>query len=264
MGTLYVIEMPPLERQDITLRARRILEQVSVVVALPQNVQTARSRLCGCGIQSKPVEPYDQETVLAGLQAGDVALLAHTSSEIDALVQSLVKRDIPIVPIPGAVDQVTALIMSGFPTERFTFLGSLPTSRPELIAVWQSIAGEPHTVVCNALVKDLSEVFDTLRTVLGGRRVVLYQAGLIWRGNTSQAPTELEKTTNPVILVIESAGKQIEVWSEEKVRTEIKANLKRGASARDIAHEIAVHSGWKKRQIYAMATKIKAGSHPDH
>ncbi|MBN1582522.1 MAG: hypothetical protein JXA89_17570 [Anaerolineae bacterium] len=264
MNTLYLVEMPPLAGQDMPLRARRILDQVSMVVSLPQDVQTAQSRLDGYGIPFKSVEPYNQESILAALQTGDIALLAHTSGKIEALVQSLIEHDIPIVPIPGPVDPITALIVSGLPAERFTFLGSVPTSRSELIAAWQSIKNEPYTIVCDALIENQKEIFDTLQTVLGKRRITLYQAGLIWRGNTSQSPTGLGEMTNTITLVIEGAVQQAEVWSEEKVRRAIKIKLAKGASPREIAHEIATRSGWKKRQIYALVTTSKAGSRPEN
>ena len=264
MGTLYIVEMPPLDRRDLTLRARRILEQVPVVVTLPQDVQVAQNRLFGCGIQHKSVEFYDRETILAHLKTGDVALLARISSRIDQPMQSLLEHDIPMIPIPGPVDPITALVASGFSAERFVFLGSLPASPSELVVVWQSIENDPHTVVCDTLAQNLGVAFDTLVSVLGQRRMAVYHEESIWRGDTSQLPPEPAGTSGQVILAIQGAVKHVEVWSEAKIRAEIEANLQRGASLREFVAELATRSGWQKRQIYALATAIKAGSPPEH
>jgi 16S rRNA C1402 (ribose-2'-O) methylase RsmI len=263
VGTLYVVEMLPLESHSITLRARRILEQASMIVALPRDIHTARNRLKGCGLEAESITPYDPETVLAVLQAGDVVLLADTSSGLDALDQLLVDRSISVVPIPGAVDLVTALTLSGLATDRFTYLGPLPTSLPDLIAVWQDVATESSTLVCRTQGTDLNEPLDTLTAVLGQRRIALFQAGAIWRGSTNHLPRTPVTASEPVILIVEGADKQTEIWPEDRVRTEIRAHLERGTSPRDIAATIAVRAGWKKRQVYALTTEIKNRSHLD-
>lgn len=264
MGTLYVVEMPPWRCQDMTLRARRILEGALVIVTLPQDIQVAQSRLVECDVQLKSVEPYDQEAVLAALKTGDVALLGHVASRIDRLIRPLFEHNIPIVPVPGPVDQITALVLSGFSAERFVLLGSLPASPAELVAVWQSIQYEPLTIVCDTSAQHLGMAFDTLRSVLGQRRIVVCREESVWRGDTSELPPEPEGTGCQVVLVIQGALKQVEVWSEERIRTEIETNLQRGASPREFAAEIATRSGWRKRQVYALAMAIKAESHPDH
>jgi len=54
---------------------------------------------------------------------------------------------VPVTVLPGASAVDTALVASGFPAERYQFLGFLPRGRAALASLWEELAGWPHPVV---------------------------------------------------------------------------------------------------------------------
>jgi len=91
--------------------------------------------------------------VLPLLQAGQrVALVTDAgmpgiSDPGARLVASALARAVPVTVLPGATAVETALVASGFPAERYQFLGFLPRGAGALSSLWEELAGWPHPVV---------------------------------------------------------------------------------------------------------------------
>ncbi len=129
MGTLYVIGASLATPEDATLRALRILRQVSLAVA--EEPGRARQFLARFDLHPRliPVSGSGEilGQVLAALETGDVALLQEEgfAEPAGALIQAAVEGGFPVVPIPGPISPLTALVVSGLPADSFIFLGSL-------------------------------------------------------------------------------------------------------------------------------------------
>ena len=155
--TLYMASPPIGTLADITLRALRILGSVDIVAA--EDTRHTRKLLTHHGI-TRPLMSYHDHNeatqaprILHLLQEGkSLALVtdAGTPGIADPayyLLQTLILHGIPIVPIPGPAAVITALAVSGLPTERFVFEGFLPVKsgrRQQRLGV---LAAETRTVV---------------------------------------------------------------------------------------------------------------------
>ena len=139
-GILYVIATPIGNLEDITLRAIKILQEVDL--CLSEDTRKTKILLARYKIEvpllslHQYTKPEKIERIIAQLEEGKkMALLSEAgtpgiSDPGNQFIEAVVKRGlIRIVPIPGPCAAIAALSVSGFPSERFCFLGFLPKKK---------------------------------------------------------------------------------------------------------------------------------------
>jgi 16S rRNA (cytidine1402-2'-O)-methyltransferase len=179
-GTLYVVSTPIGNLEDITLRALRILGSVDFIAA--EDTRHTRKLLTHHGI-SRPLLSYHDHNedvqaprLLALLQEGkSIALVtdAGTPGIADPayhLLQTLLPRAIPIVPIPGPTAALAALAVSGLPTDRFIFEGFLPVKSGRRRQRLEALAEETRTIVLYESPHRLLRLLQELVTHFGAER----------------------------------------------------------------------------------------------
>ncbi|MFA6429922.1 MAG: 16S rRNA (cytidine(1402)-2'-O)-methyltransferase [Patescibacteria group bacterium] len=135
-GTLYVVATPIGNLEDITLRALRVLKEVSAIVC--EDTRVTAKLLARFEIQ-KPlvsVHEHSADAVVQRLvermeQGESIAYVsdAGTPGVNDPggkLVEAVIERKMTVVPIPGASAVTTAISVSGFAMDEFTYLGFVP------------------------------------------------------------------------------------------------------------------------------------------
>jgi 16S rRNA (cytidine1402-2'-O)-methyltransferase len=265
MGTLYVVVVPEGNPDDITLRARRVLDQAALIVAV--DIDRARHLLAHYQIATSLVDAVQADVSLKALRAGDVALL-HTAwspsptSLSWQLIGAAIERGFPVVPIPGPSPVVTALVISGLPADSFVYLGKLPVqppSRRELLAL---VADEGRTLVVLEWLARLAGTLADLHDALGDRSVTVVAAsqqgmGVVWRGAAGEAPAHLSghPSEGPCVLVLSGARQGTIRWEEVRLLAEVQACLARGLGAKEISRQLT-QSGWHRREIYRLATHV--------
>ena len=179
MGTLYVVATPIGNLEDITLRALRVLKEVDLIAA--EDTRKTLKLLSAYDIH-KPMESYHRHSgpgklarLLEVLETRDVALVSEAgmpgiSDPGQDLIAAAIEKGIPVVPVPGPSAPVTALVVSGLPTDRFLYLGFLPRVRADRRRLLQSVAGQPYTIVLFEAPHRLLAALADLEDVLGDRR----------------------------------------------------------------------------------------------
>jgi 16S rRNA (cytidine1402-2'-O)-methyltransferase len=138
-GKLYIIPTPIGNLEDITLRAKRILKEVDLILA--EDTRKTGQLLKLLGVENKMAShhlhnehkslPSIIEKISSGLVVGLVSD-AGTPSISDPgflLVRECIKNDIEVETLPGAVAFIPALVNSGLPNEKFCFEGFLPQKK---------------------------------------------------------------------------------------------------------------------------------------
>lgn len=158
MGTFYIVATPIGNLEDITLRALRILKEVDFIVC--EDTRVTKILLEQYGIKT-PLISFHQHTRLqkldfiAGLlkQGKNLALVSDAgtpgiSDPGNELINRLTQQDphIPIVPIPGPSALTAAASISGFPTEKFLFLG-YPPSRKKRKQFFEEVVRSKYPVI---------------------------------------------------------------------------------------------------------------------
>jgi len=271
VGILYIVGTPIGNLEDVSLRSLRILGEVDLIAA--EDTRRTRKLLTHYEIKT-PLTSYHEhnkltrlDELLSTLRQRDVALVSEAgmpglSDPGYELIQAAIARDIPVVPVPGPSALITALVVSGLPTDSFLYLGFLPRRQKERRQRLASVAGERHTLVAFEAPHRLLASLADLQAVLGDRRIALareltkvYEE--VWRGSISQALAHLEE--NPprgeFTLVIEGAKGELATWDEGQVREALADLLAEGVGRKEAVKAVAELAGWPKREVYKVALR---------
>src|SRR5512136_596539 len=182
-GILYIVSTPIGNREDITLRALRILKEVDLIAA--EDTRRTGLLLKHFGIQA-PLTSYfegnelkKREFILAQLKEGkNVALVsdAGTPGISDPgfrLIQLAIENQLPIVPIPGSSAVITALSVSGLPTDAFFFKGFLPHKSKKRRDLLKQMEEVKETLIFYESPHRISETLSDILEILGDREIVL-------------------------------------------------------------------------------------------
>ena len=136
LGTLYLVATPIGNLEDVTRRAARVLGEVDRVLA--EDTRRTRVLLDHLGVSVRVVAVHEHNEaertgqVLDWLEAGEaLALVSDAGTPLVSdpgarVVRAAADAGHDVIPIPGPSAVLAALIASGLPTDRFTFLGFPP------------------------------------------------------------------------------------------------------------------------------------------
>jgi 16S rRNA (cytidine1402-2'-O)-methyltransferase len=273
MGTLYLVATPLGNLEDITLRALRILREVSLIAT--EDTRTTGQLLKHFDIHRPLVSYYEHnkvtrlERILAALAEGDVALVSEAGTPLFSdpgyeLVQAVIAQGFPVISIPGPSALMAALPASGLPTDRFLFLGFLPRKAGDRQRALQEVQAEKATLVFFEAPHRLRDSLADMVDLLGGERPIAVCRELtklheeIWRGTLAEAQHEWQQREprGEFTLVIGGASPRPE-WDQAQVIAGLTRAMVAGVSVKDAVRQLTDQSGWGKRQVYALAQKIK-------
>jgi len=182
-GILYVVSTPIGNRDDITLRALRILKEADLIAA--EDTRTTGRFLKGHGITGQFVSYHEHNesqrtpTLLKKLSSGlSIALVtnAGTPSVSDPgyrLITQAVERGVRVVPIPGVSAATAALSVSGLPTDAFVFVGFLARKRAKRLTQLKDLVNDPRTLIFYESPRRVRKLTQDILSVMGDRYSVL-------------------------------------------------------------------------------------------
>jgi len=182
-GTLYIVSTPIGNMEDITLRALRILKEVDLIAA--EDTRRTGLLLKHFGIQASLTSYFEgnelrkREFILAKLKEGEkVALVsdAGTPGVSDPgfrLIPLAIENQLPIIPVPGSSAVITALSVSGLPTDAFLFKGFLPHKAKKRKDLLKELEHARETLVFYESPHRISETLRDILEILGDRETVL-------------------------------------------------------------------------------------------
>jgi len=275
MGTLYLVATPIGNLEDMSPRAVRVLREASLIAA--EDTRHTGTLLKHFGIET-PLTSYFEHNkvnkldfILNKLSSGDVALVsdAGTPAVNDPgyeLVKAALDANHDVRPVPGPSAPITALTVSGLPTDSFLYLGYLPHKTSERHKRLEEVESQPYTLVFlespYRIVESLADIFS----ILGDRKICVAREMTkmfeeYWRGNVSEAIQyfKSQPARGEFTLVVD--GRQMdgnEKWTEEQLKAAIESELKSERSAKEISAELAQQSGWNKKEIYTLISQNKS------
>ena len=138
-GTLYIVSTPIGNLKDITYRAVEILNSVQTIAA--EDTRHTKILLNHYDIETKMISYFEHNRglripqIMNQLESGnDIALVTDAgtpgiSDPAYKLIRSAIQNDIKVESIPGPSAFLSALVVSGLPTDRFLFIGFLPPKK---------------------------------------------------------------------------------------------------------------------------------------
>lgn len=182
-GILYVVSGPIGNLEDITLRALRVLREVSIVAA--EDSSTTQRLLSHYGLRAT-LTTYDHqnhrgkaEILIDRLRKGqDVALVSDCGTPViydpgSWLVRRAVDEGIPVRPIPGPSLPTTALAVAGMSGDAFLFHGLLPRRSKLLQQFFKSMGKDRWTLVFFVAPDQLRSTIRLVGEYLGNRHVLV-------------------------------------------------------------------------------------------
>ncbi len=256
--------------EDITLRALRVLREVSLIAA--EDTRTTRALLTHHGIRKRLLS-YNEHNMrrrtpalLAALDNGDIALVSEAgtpgvSDPGHELVIAALDAGFPVVSIPGPSAVVAALAASGLPMRQFTFLGFLPRRPGERRRALDAVAGETRTLVFFEAPHRLRTTLEDIRSTLGDRRIAVCREMTkafqeVFRGTISEALQHFSEPRGEFTIVVEGATDGPPRVSDEAVRRRLQQIRKEGATARDAVKTVSASTGRRHREVYALWLEV--------
>lgn len=182
-GTLYLVATPIGNLQDITFRALETLRTVDVIACEDTrhtqkllNHFSIRNRLVSYHEHNETERARELGALLAAGKSVAVVSDAGTPAICDPSFRIVEKaREIgaPVVPIPGAVAFVNALVASGLPTDSVFFGGFLPSKKSERMKRLEEVKDIPATLVFYETPHRIEKALADALEVLGNRKAAI-------------------------------------------------------------------------------------------
>ena len=182
-GILYVVSTPIGNLEDLTYRAVRVMSEVDLIAC--EDTRHSRKLLTHYGIKTKTVSYHEHNEsdrapeLLASIKSGlDVALVsdAGTPGISDPgfrVVRMALQEGVRVVPVPGPTALISALVVSGVPSDEFFFGGFLPARSAARRKRLAELSGIQTTMVFYEAPHRVAESLKDARAILGEREAVV-------------------------------------------------------------------------------------------
>lgn len=175
------------------------------------------------------------------------------------LVAAAAEAGLAVTSVPGPSAVITALALSGLPSDRFTFEGFPPRKAGERATALRALAAETRTMVFFESVHRLRECLDGMVVAFGADRPAALCRELtktyeeVRRGTLGELAAGVEGVRGEVTLVIAGAsGAVAGPPSDAALGEAVAALVKSGSTRRDAVDAVAARFGLPRRTVYAV------------
>ena len=173
------------------------------------------------------------------------------------LVRAAVEAKIEVTVIPGPSAVLSALAVSGLPTDRFTFEGFLPRKQGDRRKMFSSLAREPRTMIFFESPHRILESLEDAVLELGADRAATVSRELTKKFEHTERGTlaqlvEWAKGEPKGEMVLVIAGSQVVEVQIEDLVEQVLALLADGAKLKEAVAEIAAAAGASKSDLYQL------------
>ena len=274
-GKLYIVATPIGNKDDITLRAIKVLGEVDLIAA--EDTRETGKLLAYHKIKNNLISYHEHnETrrtpeLINKLEKGlSLALVsdAGTPSVSDPgyrLINEAITENIRIIPVPGVSAATAALSASGLATDSFIFIGFTTKKKEKRKKQLKKLADENKTIIFYESPRRVLSFLDEIIEIMGDRYAVLaremtkrYEEFI--RGLLSEIQNNLKKRSSikgEITLLVAGNDSSARV-SMDAVRADIVKCLKvKGTRLSELARILSKKYDLPKNVIYDEALKIK-------
>ena len=274
MSTLYIVATPIGNLRDITLRALRVLGEVSLIAA--EDTRTTRKLLSHYDIDTPCTSYHDHNrlsklpAILEALSQGDIALVSDAGTPAISdpgaeLAAAADKAGHKVVPVPGPSSLTAALSVAGIETDQFVYLGFLPRRGGPRRKLFESLVGEARSWVAFEAPHRIAETLTDIRDTLGDRQVVVCRELTklheeVFRGTVTDALEHFAEPRGEFTLIVRGADVAHEPDGAliERAREILHEESKRGRRAKDALAAASV-TGLSKNDLYRLWLEMREG-----
>ncbi|MDP2644639.1 MAG: 16S rRNA (cytidine(1402)-2'-O)-methyltransferase [Desulfobacterales bacterium] len=274
-GRLYVVATPIGNREDITLRALRILGSVDCIAA--EDTRKTGRLLAHYQIKKRLVSYHEHNenersiVLLHKLQAGQtIALVSNSGTPLISdpgyrLIQAAIENGIIVTPVPGVSAAITALSVSGLPTDSFVFLGFPVKKKEKRLKQLKALAADPRTMIFYESPKRITSLVQEILSLMGDRYGVLsremtklfetFERGLLSELLLTLKDRPLLKGECTLLIMGYTQDPDADF---ESIQSEIRRQLKQpGESLSALTKRLAEKHHLPRKRIYQAALTIR-------
>lgn len=270
LGTLFLVATPIGNLQDISLRAIETLKTVDLIAC--EDTRHTRKLLTHFGIKQKLVSYHEHneeeraEELAKLLEQGkNIAIVSDAgtpgiSDPSFRIVQKAGEIGAKVIPIPGAVAFVNAVIISGLPTDSVFFGGFLPSKKGERQSRLEEVKQIPATIVFYETPHRLAKSLKDCLEVLGNRKTAVVRELTkmheeVVRGNLEELTERFSEiqTKGEIVLVIEREAAQkskVKNQSSKDLVSRVSELEKEGIDRKNALKKAAKEFGLSKSEAY--------------
>ena len=271
---LYLISTPIGNLDDISIRAVSVLGKVDRVAC--EDTRHTRILLERHNIKTRllPYHEHNAESmrpaIMARLTHGEtIALVSDAGTPLisdpgDKLVRKAIAAGLYVSALPGPCAALMALTLSGLPSDRFMFVGFLPSKHQARKKKLNSLVSLDTTIVFFETARRLSACLQDMLDVFGDRDIAIARELTkiheeTIRGALKEVLLNYANKNNlkgELTIVLAPPPKSNSGFSEEFIDTRI-LQLVENTSARDTVAELSKETGLSKRSLYARLLLLK-------
>ncbi|BGI51306.1 MAG: 16S rRNA (cytidine(1402)-2'-O)-methyltransferase [Buchnera aphidicola (Ceratovacuna japonica)] len=187
-GNIYIVSTPIGNIKDITYRAIQVLKNVKIIAS--ENINHTRKLLNFYKIKSNVIslnknnEKKKSKKIFVELyKKKDVAIVSKAGTPIindpgEIIIKMCYKKNIKIIPIPGACSAISAIVSSGISSKSFCYEGFIPKKCKEKEKMFKRLSLEKRTIILyetsNRIIKSLKymiKFFGDNRTITFSKEI---------------------------------------------------------------------------------------------
>jgi 16S rRNA (cytidine1402-2'-O)-methyltransferase len=270
-GRLVLAATPIGNAEDASPHLRRLLEESDVVAAEDTRRLRALAARLGVTIGGRVVSHHEHNEAarsaeLLEVVAGGGTVVVVTDAGMPAVsdpgfrvVTAAVEAGLPVTAAPGPSAVLTALALSGLPTDRFCFEGFPPRRPGERARALAALADERRTMVFFEAPHRLAELLGAMADAFGAdrRAAVCRELTKTYEEVRRGALGELVgwasdgEVRGEIVVVVGGAARAAATVGD--VVAEVLARADAGERLKDAVGEVAEAAGVSKRELYAAA-----------
>ncbi|WP_225889811.1 16S rRNA (cytidine(1402)-2'-O)-methyltransferase [Indioceanicola profundi] len=270
---LYIVATPIGNAGDITLRALETLKGVDTIAC--EDTRVTGKLMQRYGVRTRLVPYHDHNAakmrpqILSRIAAGEaIALVSDAGTPLVSdpgykLVRDAAAQGLPVTHLPGASAALTALVLSGLPSDRFLFTGFLPNKQGARRAELEGLRPVKATLILYESAQRLEDLLQDAAEVLGGREAAVARELTkmfeeVRRGTLPDLAAHYREAGPPKgeVVVVIGPPPEGEAEADAADMDRLLRDALASMSVRDAAAHVATVTGQPKKAVYARALEL--------
>ena len=269
-NSLYIVSTPIGNLDDITIRAIEVLKNSDIILC--EDTRHSLKLLNHLKIKKKLIsyhkfnEKKELEKIIKYLNEGKILSLisdAGTPTLSDPgrlLIQTCIKKNIQVIPIPGVSSITTSMSVSGF-KDQFLFYGFLPKTEKELEKILSSLCQFSFSQVffipsikVNFYLKKFKQFFSGRKLLIAKELTKLHES--FYRADIDKINMFKTSIKGELTVVISEKNIKDKFFDEKKIIKKAKLYLRK-YSLKDVVELLFESEKINKKKIYQICLNIK-------
>jgi 16S rRNA (cytidine1402-2'-O)-methyltransferase len=282
-GRLVLAATPIGDPEDASPRLARLIAEADVVAA--EDTRRLRRLAAALGVvpRGRVVSHHEHNEAarvaeLVDVVRGGGTVLVVTDAGMPGVsdpglraVRAVVAEGLPVTAVPGPSAALTALAVSGLPSDRFCFEGFPPRTPGKRAAALGALAAEPRTMLFFESPRRTAATLAAMVGAFGGERPAAVCRELtktyeeVKRGPLAELALWAAgvEVLGEVTIVVGGAPRATGAPDLAALVAEVKEQVATGIRLKDAVSTVATAAGIPKRDLYAAAIAKQPGSSPE-